>query len=428
MRNLFRDVSWQAVGTLFSSGIMLATNMITVRQLGREGFGAFGLVQTAGIWGLTLFSFGAPTCLMVLAGLAREKDKSHITGTCFLYLLLTGIGATIWICLDPPGKGSWLMPELAAGVGLLVILQTVTGTFFSLGDHTLRGADRFQLSNLLNVSNSIFMSIGIILGGYISGNYIGAIWGSLLSLFVLAFAVTVVAIRYWGFSLPSCKQFMAIGGAVSLRSYIVRISETITETFGILYLSSCHDLSGIAILVGCQRMSTILSKPASVMGAVLTGKVAGQARGAEDAKKTLQVARMTFAGGLLFAIPLLLFPSWFTVLTLGENFRDGVNVMILYILSSILRAHALITTGVLMGQGCQTPYVVVKISILIMTILGVLWMAPSYGAWGVAMVQMLISIWMLVVFSGILAYQSKSIQSIFSGDDLSIIRRLIRKF
>jgi len=124
LRNLFRDMLWQMIGTVGSSAMLLAMNMAAVRILGRNGFGGFGLVRTAAVWFSTILIFGGPTSLMIQAGRLRDKDKRHIIGSCCIYLMAAVAGTSILVQVNPPGPGSLIMSELPPSVGLLVILHT----------------------------------------------------------------------------------------------------------------------------------------------------------------------------------------------------------------------------------------------------------------------------------------------------------------
>jgi O-antigen/teichoic acid export membrane protein len=342
-----------------------------------------------------------------------------------MYLMVAVAGTSIWVQIDPPGPGSLIMSELLPGVGLLVILHTAIQAFFALWDRILRGADRFQLANTLNVAYSLLLTTGVILGAYLGGDYVGSLWGAGISLFLVAGVVMVMGIRFWGIALPPLRSFLSMGSSVGARSYVVKVSEVLAETFGVLYLSYHHDLAGVAAIVACQRISTLLNKPASMVSALLGGKIAGQDSGEVEARKALQVARFTFIGGFLLGIPLLLFAQQFTLLTLGEEFKDAVMVMVLFLLSALFRGHASAAAGLLVGQGCQRPYVLLKVGVLVVTVIGVIVLGPQMGAIGVALVQCIMSFVMMVVIGKDLAVQAKSMKSVFVGDDTAVLARFL---
>ena len=426
LQNLFRDSLWQLMGTVLSSLILVGMTMAAARILGRTGFGGFGLVRTVAMWCSTILALGAPTGLMIAAGRSRDKDKHHLVGIVFFYLVVVVVGAILWIVMDPPGPGSLTMPHLTAGVGALVVLHTAMQTLFTLWSRLLCGLDRFQMANLLSVANSFFMALGVIIGAILEGSYIGALWGGGVGLFFVAFVVAVIAITSWGIEWPSLRLIWRLECTVGMRSYIARVSEVIAETFGILYLSSTSDLAAVAAVVASRRLSTFLSQPAAVLNAVIMGKVSGQEGGKEDVAKTLQVARLTLVCALLCGLPLLACVRAFVLLTLGSEFSDAVDVMAFYLLSAIVRAHASVTAGLLVGQGCQWPFVVLKVVVLLLTVVGVVMAVPSLGPAGVAFVQYVMSLVMALAIIAILALQTRSLRPVFFRDDVALLRRLFR--
>ena len=99
-RNLLRDSLWQVAGGVSASLVNVGMYMVAVRLLGREQFGAFGLVHTAAVFCTSFLGFGARNTLMILAGRSRYDKKDTVVGSCYVYLAATamdlgccGIGA-----------------------------------------------------------------------------------------------------------------------------------------------------------------------------------------------------------------------------------------------------------------------------------------------------------------------------------------------
>jgi O-antigen/teichoic acid export membrane protein len=110
---------------------------------------------------------------------------------------------------------------------------------------------------------------------------------------------------------------------------------------------------------------------------------------------------------------------------LGAAFNDAVFVMALFLLSETFRAHANAAAGILVGQGCQRPYVLIKVSVLVLTVVGVVLTGPALGAIGVALVQCVMSLAMMVALALKLAAQAGSLRAVFTGNDLQIVARFI---
>ncbi|HUT88507.1 MAG TPA: oligosaccharide flippase family protein [Thermoguttaceae bacterium] len=423
-RNLFRDTLWQIAGGLGVTVVNVGMCMAAVRLLGRDAFGAFGLVHTVAVFCSFFLGFGAKNTLTILAGRSRYQKKDTVVGSCYIYLVATAIATWLLVQIDPPGPGSRLMSGLSPGLSLLIVFYTATFAFFPLWGSMLRGADRHRSASVLRFGSQAALASGVILGICFGGDYVGALWGGAVGMCLLAVGVTAVGVVRWGFRLPGLKPFVRAGASVGVRSYLASVAEVTVEAFGIFYLAAIGDLVGVAAIVGCQRMAAVLSKPAQIVNLVLKGKVAGQASGEQEAKRVLQLSRFTFLFGVLASLPLLLFARRFTLLTLGKGFEDAVLVMVLVLLTQALRAHAAPACGFLVGKGCPTVYLVLRIAVLAWTVAGVLLLGPTWGAVGVALVQCVISLVTAVLVSGVLAGEAKSVRSVFVGDDLLLLGRL----
>jgi O-antigen/teichoic acid export membrane protein len=425
MRNLYRDVRWQALGNVGVSVIALSMTLALVRLLGRDGFGAFGLVQTAGKWCALTFSFGASTNLLVQAGQCRHGDKSRVVGSSLIYLAMTVSVTWILVGLDPPGPGSLVMSQLSPGVGVLVVFFAATTAFLTTSSKMLQGADRFRVMNLVNLTWSALLATGAILGASLTGDYVGALWGGAVGMALVALAVVAMGVKSWGIALPSRKSFLKMGGSVGLRAYVVRIVEILVETFGVFYLSYRHDLAGVAAVVACQRIAMIVNRPATMAHALLKGKVAGQACGQAEARKALQLARFTLVAGTLLILPLIVCVRPFTRFALGEAFADAAIVMALFLLAGAFRAHSTTTSGILLGQGCRMFYVAAKVAVCAVTVTGVLLMGPAMGAAGVAAAYCIGSAVLAVTLAVGLSIQAKSARALFVGNDLPVLAKLL---
>lgn len=425
IRNVSRDIVWQVFGAVGTSMIALGMHLAVVRLLGREGYGGFGLVQTAANWCALTFSFGAGANLLIQAGQCRKKGKSRLVGSGLIYLILTVSVTWMLVRVDPPGPGSLVMPQLSPDVGLLVVLLTGTAAFFALARRVLEGADRFRLVNFVSVAWRASLAGGAILGAYLTGNCVAALWGGALGTLLSALTIAFIGIKSWGIALPSWQSFWRMGGTVGLRAYVAKIAEAGAETFGIFYLSFHHDLAGVAAVVACQRISMVVSKPASITQSLLKGKVAGQKCSEADAKKALQLARFTLVTATLLILPLIVLVRPFIRLALGEAFDDTATVMALFLLSETFRAHGNTTAGIFLGQGCRPFYVAVKVAVCVGTVVGVLLTGPTMGATGVALVQCTMSAVMAALFAIGLSIQAGSAKAVFVANDRLVLSRVV---
>lgn len=424
-RNLFRDTLWQVVGGLGASVVNAGMCMAAVRLLGRDPFGAYGLVHTMAVFCASFLGFGAKNTLMILAGRSRYENKDTVVGSCYMYLAATAFATWALLLIDPPGPGSRLMSGLSPDMSLVIVLYTATFAFFPLWGGMLRGADRYQAANVLRFGSQVALAVGVILGVCYRRDCAGAVWGGALGMSLLAVGVTVVGVVRWGFRLPGLKSFVRAGASVGIRSYLASVAEVTAESFGVFYLATAGDLVGVAAIVGCQRMAGALGKPGQIVNLVLKGKIAGQASGEQEARRVLQLSRWTFLFAVLVSLPLLAFARRFTLLTLGGGFEDAALVMVLVLLTQAFRAHAAPAAGFLVGKGCPTAYVALRIAALAGTVAGVLLLGPTAGAVGVALTQCVVSLVTAVWVSGVVAGEAKSLRSVFVGDDLLQLGRLL---
>jgi len=424
-RNLFRDSAWQLAGGLGASVVNAGMCMAAVRLLGRDPFGAYGLVHTLAVFCASFLGFGAKNTLMILAGRSRHASKDTVVGSCYVYLAATAVATWGLLLVDPPGPGSRLLSGLSPDLSLVIVLYTATFALFPMWGSMLRGADRYQAANVLRFGSQAALASGVILGICYRGDCAGAVWGGAIGMLVLAVGVTGVGIARWGFRLPRLRSFVRAGASVGIRSYLASVAEVTAESFGVFYLATAGDLVGVAAIVGCQRMAAVLGKPAQIVNLVLKGKIAGQTSGEREAKRVLQLSRWTFLFAAVASLPLLAFARPFTLLTLGERFEDAVRVMVLVLITHVFRAHAAPAAGFLVGRGCPTVYVALRIAALAGTVAGVLLLGPTSGAVGVALTQGAVALGTAVLVSGVLARQAGSLRSVFVGGDRLPLERLL---
>ncbi len=424
--NLKRDTAYHFAGSVLCSGLMLAMNLLAVRALGRNGYGNFGSLQTFAIWCAILFSFGGPMTLTLLAG--RSKPGRGVeAGMVYFYVLLVVMGTALATCFDYFTGIIGFVGGASLGTLAMLVIYAGLLAFFDLFTSSLRGAGRFGLASLAHLGQAFALATGIIIGAYLWRDHVAALWtGSGITL-VLVIAITVAAVRNWGASLSSLREAWQLGRTAGARSYIVTALEIGAETFAILYLTRRGDFASVAAIIACQRISTILSKPAAMISMVLFGKVAGGASGPPAAKMTLQIARMTFLMALIPCIIVLPFIQFFTQLALGAEFVDVSPVMALFLVGVVFRGHASAAVGFILGQGCPMSYVILKLCVLLASIVGTVALYPVFGALGVAFVYAANSLVLMVGIAGSVARRAESVKALFIGNEWQQAKELLLK-
>lgn len=408
LANLSRDTAVQVAGSIVCSAAMLAMNVFVVRLLGRDNYGSLGVLQSFAQWCATMFAFGGSLTVTIMAGHSRHSSKSGVLGVVGIYLALvlalTACAVVVERHLGLMGIGS----ELAWTAGLGVICYAGLLVFFESFGGFLRGADQFGSSNLLGIGQALTLAIGSIAGAWMFSGQQGAFWGGNILAFCFVSIVVALAVKTWGLSCEGLDRARKIGFGPGLRSYAVHSTEIVAETFGVLYLARMMDLPGAAAIIGCQRLCTIVSKPAAMVSQVLVGKVAGQKSGRAEAITTLRVARTTFLIALVACTPLLLFVGPFTEFSLGREFRDAAPIMACFLIGAVFRGHASAAVGIILGQGCPASYVVLKTVVMALTLAGTVLLTPYWGAFAVAVMYMSTSLLLMAGIGWIVARETWS--------------------
>ena len=380
LRNLSRDISLQIVGSVVASGLMLATHLSVARLLGRELFGSLGAIQLFSQWCAAFFSFGGALTITILAGQKRHTDKSALLGVMGIYFLillaLTSGAVVIERQLNLFGLGDKL--DIATGVAAVAYAVLLFATESCLG--LLRGSDKYIAANLFSIGHAFFIAIGAIGGALLLASDLGTLWSATLAGGLFGASTIAVISQHWGSSLRQLGEARTIAFGPGLRNYTVQVLEVASETFAIFYLVRMSDMEGVGALIACQRICTIISKPASMMSTVITGKVAGQRIGTSESLMTLRIARLTLILGLAFSIPLLVFINQFTAISLGAEFQDASLIMALHIVGAIFRGHACAAVGLVLGAGCSSHYLRLRIIILATTVLATVGLFPLVGS------------------------------------------------
>ncbi|HSV74207.1 MAG TPA: hypothetical protein VLH79_10645 [Chthonomonadales bacterium] len=424
---LRKGIALQILGTGAASALALLTTLVTARLLSRPDFGALGSVQAVAATGAILLTFGGSTRVLYESGLRRGASLAPVFRLVAVYALVCcALGAAL-VGLGGLRLLGISLPEETAGVRALVAAHIAISAAFLLGENALRGADRFAYSNSLVASYSAALAAGLIGGAALTRTYHGAIAGGALSAGLLLLVVALRCAARYGLRPPSLSDLRHGAGPVGVRSYLTQLAEVGSETIGIFFLAHRGDFAAVAAVVGCQRIAVVLTRPATVLQAVLTGKSAGQSTGRSEATTTLQVARLASAPVLLLAIPMALFSGHAASGLLGRSFADAGPTLLLFVAAAVFRSHAAINAGLLIGQGCPWWYVALKAGVLVQTVTIVWYAAPVWGAAGVALAQLAGGITLDVFITGAVARQAGSWSAIARSNDGVVLRALFRR-
>lgn len=406
LSNLSRDAIVQVAGSVVCSAAMLAMHLFVARLLGRDNYGGLGVLQSFALWCATVFAFGGTLTITLLAGHCRHSNKSGVLGVAAIYIASTLALTTCAVAIERQFGLVGIGDKLVWSMGLGVICYAGLLVFFESFGGFLRGVDQFGSSNLLGIGQALTFAVGSIAGAWMFSDLQYAFWGGNILAVGFVLIVASLAVKTWGLSWEGLGLARKIGLGPGLRYYVVNSTEIVAETFGIIYLARMNDLPGAAAIIGCQRLCTIVSKPAGIISQVLAGKVAGQKSGRAEAITTLRVARITFLIALITCTPLLLFVRRFTELSLGQEFRDAAPIMACFLVGAVFRGHASAAVGIIIGQGCPLSYLILRTILTVLTITGTVLLNKHWGAFAVAFMHMSTSLILMVGIGWTVARQA----------------------
>jgi O-antigen/teichoic acid export membrane protein len=178
---------WSVAGAVISRGFLLAASVVCARLLGREGFGALGMIQsTAGMFGIFAGLGMGLTATKYVAEFRRQdplRAGRILAFSATLSFVSGSLIAVLLILLAP-----FLAQHVLAAPGLAAPLAIGSGlAFFGVlnGAQTgaLAGFEAFKTIAIVNVIAGVISFPLIVVGVWVAGLQ-GAIWGSVAALAV----------------------------------------------------------------------------------------------------------------------------------------------------------------------------------------------------------------------------------------------------
>ena len=176
---------WSLAGALISRGFMLAASVVCARFLGKEGFGALGMIQsTVGMFGVFAgLGLGLTATKYVAEFRQRAPNRAgRILGVLSVVASVAGIVMGLLLVLLAPYLSATVLAAphlakpLAVGAGL-VFFGAVNGAQTG----ALAGFEAFTTIARVNVWSGI-LSFPLIVFAVWQGGLAGAVWGLLGSL------------------------------------------------------------------------------------------------------------------------------------------------------------------------------------------------------------------------------------------------------
>jgi len=342
-------IVWSLAGAVVSRGFLLAASVACARFLGKEGFGALGMIQsTVGMFGIFAGLGLGLTATKYVAEFRRQdpaKAGRILALSAFAAFISGGVITVLLILLAPYlAKNVLGTPQLAGPLAVgsgLVFFGAMNGAQTG----ALAGFEAFRTIARVNVLSGV-ASFPLIVIGVWRGGLNGAIWGSVAAL-AINWALNNRALRrecastnisyefaschrelsiLHRFSLPALLASIAVGPAIWLcNAWLVRQPQGYAE-FGIYAAADKWRL-------------LILFVPTSVFAMVLP--VLSNLYGEGDAAKFRKVfrANLKLNAGLALAAALLIAALATPIMAVyGSAFRGGRPVLVILAFSALPEA------------------------------------------------------------------------------------------
>ncbi len=219
---------WSVLGAVISRGFLLAASVVCAWFLGKEGFGALGMIQsTAGMFGIFAGLGLGITATKYVSELRRQDPlrTGRILALSAAAAFLSGSIITVLVILLAPYLAQHVLaaPQLAAplaiGAGLVFF-----GALNGAQTGALAGFEAFQTIARVNIYAGL-ASFPLIVLGVWRGGLQGAIWGSVAALAV-NWALTNRALRREcakaniSYQLAVCRREMGVLHRFSLPAFL----------------------------------------------------------------------------------------------------------------------------------------------------------------------------------------------------------------
>ena len=224
-------IAWSLAGAVVSRGFLLAASVACARFLGKEGFGALGMIQsTAGMFGIFAGLGLGLTATKYVAEFRRQDPAKagRILALSGCAAFVFGGMITVLLILLAPflAKNVLAIPQLAAPLAVgsgLVFFGAMNGAQTG----ALAGFEAFKTIARVNVLSGV-ASFPLIVLGVWRGGLQGAVWGSVAAL-AINWALNNHALRREcananvSYQFASCHRELGILHRFSLPAFLASI-------------------------------------------------------------------------------------------------------------------------------------------------------------------------------------------------------------
>jgi len=386
---------WSVLGAVISRGFLLAASVVCAWFLGKEGFGAMGMIQsTAGMFGI-FAGLGLGITATKYVSEFRRQDPlrtGRILALSALAAFLSGSIITVFVILLAPYLAQHVLAApllaepLAIGAGLVFF-----GALNGAQTGALAGFEAFQTIARVNIYAGLASFPLIVLGVWRSGLR-GAVWGSVAALAV-NWAMNNRALRgecakaNISYQLAGCRRELGMLHRFSLPAFLASI--LVVAAIWVCNALLARQPQGYAELglyaAADKWRLMILFVPSSMFAMVLPvlSNLHGEGDGAGFRKVFRANLQLNGGLALLAAAVIAVFAAPIMALY-GNSFRGGQVVLIVLASSAIAEVFNSILGQQLIAAR-QMWWRFAFDVLLVVVLVGLAWvLIPRWGALGLA--------------------------------------------
>jgi O-antigen/teichoic acid export membrane protein len=388
-------IAWSIAGAVVSRGFLLAASIACARFLGKEGFGALGMIQsTAGMFGIFAGLGLGLTATKYVAEFRRQDPAKagRILALSGCAAFVFGGMITVLLILLAPflAKNALATPQLAAPLAIgsgLVFFGAMNGAQTG----ALAGFEAFKTIARVNVLSGV-ASFPLIVLGVWRGGLPGAVWGSVAAL-AINWALNNHALRREcananvSYQFASCHRELGILHRFSLPAFLASI--VVGPGIWVCNALLVHQPQGYAELgiytAADKWRLLILFVPTSVFAMVLPvlSNLYGEGNSVGFQKVFRANLQLNASLALLAALLIASFAAPIMAIY-GNSFRGGRLVLIVLAFSALPEA-----LNAILGQPLIAAHLMwwrFAFDLLLVAVLMTLaWvLIPKWGALGLA--------------------------------------------
>lgn len=385
---------WSIAGNGCARALTIVSALAAARVLGRDGFGAFSLVQLTIATAATLVALQMGSTATRFVAEYRHRSVTRTVAVIRLVtaaMVVLGAGASVGLHV----AAKWISATVLRQPALVELVRIAApGVFLVLCSGVqagiLSGLEEFRAAALVNLAGSAAIVVGV-LGGSLSSGLQGAILGWVVGNGVLCAAGGYAVLRVQaGLGRPPRSALFserAILFSYSLPVFLASMMLAAVFFRCNTLLAESHSLSEVALYAAADRFHfMLLFIPSALFSAMFP--ILSNLSGNGDRVACKQVLRTSFLLALVvLVIPALLvgiFSRLLLCVTFGHSFSIAAPVLSVLCLASVFEALNIALGYVLIVAGRVWLRCAIDMGLAVLLLgLGSSWI-PRFGGLGLA--------------------------------------------